>query len=147
MRCSICVRPAAQLIYLSYGYCSEEHLRQLNERREARFEALRGESRPELPRMVSRAALKQHLLRVSLEMIWDLGAGDPIDYEEEFIPEMFVCGLEGNVLQFLPAKWARAFDRNPLELSLAMPTEIPREVVQAAIDRALGSIGKGGEEF
>jgi hypothetical protein len=108
---------------------------------------MRGDSREDLPAVVSKAALKRHLLRVSLEIIWELADGDPIDYEEEFIPEMFVCSLEGKVLQFLPARWAHAFDRDPLELSLAMATEIPREVVRAAIDRALSSMGGRGKEF
>jgi hypothetical protein len=108
---------------------------------------MRGGSHEDLPVMVSRAALKRHLLRVSLQIIWELADGDPIDYEEEFIPEMFVCSLEGKVLQFLPARWARVFGRDPLELSLGMAAEIPREVVQAAIDRALSSIGGRGEEF
>jgi hypothetical protein len=147
MKCAICGRIASAVVYCSYGYCSEEHLRQLNERRKARFEAMRGDSRQDLPTVVSRAVLKRHLLRVSLEMIWELSDGDPINYEEEFIPEMFVCSLEGKVIQFLPARWARAFDRDPLELSLGTATDIPREIVQAAIDQALGSMGRGGEEF
>src|SRR5438876_9394606 len=99
MNCTICGRTATSGVYCAYAFCSEEHLRQLNERRQARFEAMRGESRQDLPVMVSRAALKRHLLRVSLEIIWELAEGDAIDYDHEYIPEMFVFGLEGRVIQ------------------------------------------------
>jgi hypothetical protein len=80
---------------------------------------------------------------VSLELIWDLTDDGPADYDGEFIPEMFVSALESGAIQSLPIGWARAFDRNPPELRTEMSAEIPREVVQAAMDRVLRSLGKG----
>jgi hypothetical protein len=85
---------------------------------------------------------KRHLLGVSLDMIWEFADGDSIDYEEEFFPEMFVCGLEGKVIRILPPLWARAFDRDILQLSRGMQAEILQEVVSAStvIDGALVTV-------
>jgi hypothetical protein len=95
--------------------------------------------------MVSEEVLKRHLLRLALEKIWDLAGGDPADYDDD-IPEMFVMGLMGRVIECLPGKWASAFDRELLDSGLEMRAGVPREVIQAAIDRAMAYPRRRGEE-
>lgn len=140
MRCAICGRPTRDGIYCTYGYCSQNHLERLNEVRRSRFEAVREEPRAELPPVVSEAALKRHLLRLALERIWAEADGDPVDYDDD-IPEMWVRGLMGRVLELLPGSWAGAFDRAFLDPGL------PREVAQRAIEQAFENLGRRKGDF